>query len=280
MAIGVNGINGNDYSYTGTGSAGTVSGDSWRDLFNARMNNFQEKTSVLASVFKPTQVYKPGSYNSTPLIPPIINPPSEVTLRGPNAPYYDERLTGGPIIRPDARLYTYETAPSYIKAILDFGNSMRSNTLFAQDIEYRDVYKKLTKGLGYKGHFMDPTTEAFAKEWSGYNPVVNVSKAKEAVLGAIVYGSQSDDSEWLGSAANSEEAKIRQEVAKVLQDNPDKAALVIDGDIVLVPKSMAAGFQGANMQNQLSTQNASQRVSASANVQQELDEILGSSTIF
>lgn len=277
MSVGVNPVNGADYKSAATSGVFASTSSSWGNLFNARVQNMQKQARLNASFYTTTPGYVPGSYNYAPQIPPIINPPPAVTRRGPDAPYYDQRLTGGPVIRPDARLYTYETAPSYIRAILDFGSSSKCAAMYAQDSEYREVYNALSAGKGYKGHFMDPTSEAFAKEWSGYNAMVDVSKAKDAVLGAFVVGLDTDESQWLGASGDGDyEEQIREAVAAQLENNPDKAALVIDGDIVLVPKSMASGFVGSSVKSQMTSQNVPQGAAVTQANQSELREILSS----
>lgn len=216
------------------GSAAKKGGTSWNGIFQDYMEPdgpYSVTRTLAASVNKK---YKSGSYNREPLIPPIINPPAAVTQRGPDAPYYDARLTGGPLIRPDARLYTYDTAPSYIRAIIDYSyGAPKGAKTYEKDSEYRETYADLASGKGYKGHFMSPGHPDYWKEWEDYFVKVAqaASKNNTATLGAYVTRDE--------VSADADE-RIREQVAQALAENPDQTAIVIDGDIIMVPKAASA----------------------------------------
>lgn len=223
----------------------TVSGNksAWTNRLKECMDDDSgARTRVLAAYTRKGE-YVPGSYNEEPLIPPIINPPPAVTQRGPNAPYYDAKLTGGPLLRPDARVYTYDTCPSYMRAIIDWSYGRPAGAKnYPKDAEYTKVFYDLCNGNGYKGAFaMDPDPD-FVWKPEVNTRVLGAYTAKANVLGAYtsapndLWRTFEDVEDERRYQAASYESQLFDSVREMLDARPGQQAIVIDGEVIILPQ--------------------------------------------
>lgn len=230
-----------------TVAAGSGKKGAWTNRLRECMDDeYTVKSGVLAAYTRKGE-YVAGSYNEEPLIPPIINPPPAVTKRGPNAPYYDAKLTGGPLLRPDARVYTYDNCPSYMRAIIDwcYGRPSGSKS-YPKDAEYSKVYYDLCNGNGYKGAFaMDPDPD-FVWKPEVKTKVLGAYTNRSNVLGA--YTMNPNDLQRTFEDVEAErqyratqyESALFDSVREMLDAHPDQQAIVIDGEVVMLPANREA----------------------------------------
>lgn len=227
-----------------TAAAGSGSKGAWTSRLKECMDDgYTVKSDVLAAYTRKGE-YVPGSYNQEPLIPPIINPPPAVSERGPNAPYYDAKLTGGPLLRPDARVYTYDNCPSYMRAIIDWSYGRPAGAKnYPRDAEYSKVFNDLCNGNGYKGAFaMDPDPDFVWKPGVKTN-VLGAYTSRANVLGA--YTCDPNDLQRTFEDVESQrryqatqyEAALFDSVNEMLDAHPDQQAIVIDGEVILLPQN-------------------------------------------
>lgn len=243
-------------------SAAKGNKEAWTNRLRECMDDdYTVRTQVLAAYTKRGE-YIPGSYNEDPIVPPIINPPPAVTQRGPNAPYYDAKLTGGPLLRPDARVYTYDTCPSYMRAIIDWSYGRPAGAKnYPKDAEYTKVFYDLCNGNGYKGAFaMDPDPD-FVWKPDISTRVLGAYTNESHVLGAYTVNPNAlqrtfeDVEAERRYQATAYESALFDSVKDMLDAHPDQEAIVIDGEVIMLPK---------NRQQPAMTQPAAQAVQSSA----------------
>ena len=235
-----------DYGFQPATDQTAVTATGKKGAWTSRLKNAMDsdtRTEVLAAYTRRSnKEYIPGSYNEDPIVPPIINPPPAVTERGPNAPYYDAKLTGGPILRPDARVYNYDNCPSYMRAIIDWSYGRPKNgKSYPRDAEYSKVYYDLCNGNGYKGAFaMNPDPD-FVWEPDISTKVLGAYVTRSDVLGAYTVnpyaleGLFDDEVKRRQFAATQYESTLFDTVQQLLEENPGQEAIIIDGDVVLLP---------------------------------------------
>lgn len=241
MSVGINGnldtLPVNTRSVTSSGASKEV----WAQRLKECMGEgYTAKADVLAA-YTGRDKYIAGSYNEEPLIPPIINPPPAVTKRGPNAPYYDAKVSGGPVLRPDARVYTYDNCPSYMRAIIDWSYGRPPGAKnYPKDAEYTKVFYDLCSGNGYKGAFaMDPdpdfiwTPSVKTKTLGAYTSNSNVLGAYTTAPNSLQRTFEDDVTQRQYQATQYETALF--DSVKKMTDSMGGEAVIIDGDVIVLP---------------------------------------------